>query len=174
MRVFVHMDYTRTKMLRKARSKLCELRAGGHRRDSRNPGQASPFGHLRKCRRCVINMVHVRGIGLDSGGRRPRALPCLSLPRYCDLFFLLAACCVPPHFVSFFLSLRLRWSFRSRIALLQIEMKLFCAQRRKSLNCPHDPRLSLSLYIVVPHILRQVWNKIAQCFADKLKCNTIH
>ena len=140
MRVFVHMDYTRTKMLRKARSRLCELRAGGHRRDSRNPGQASPFGHLRKCRRCVINMVHVRGIGLDSGG--PLS-PSLDIAIFSFCLLRAASLCF---FLSFFRSDSVGRFVRASRSLLQIEMKLFCAQRRKSLNCPHDPRLPLSLF----------------------------
>ena len=44
-----------------------------------------------KCQRCIINMVHVRRIGLDSG-------PSLILPRFRDLSFLL------PRFLSFALA----------------------------------------------------------------------
>ena len=76
-------------------------------------------------------MVHVRGIGLDSG-------PAHILP------FAIFPLGLLPRLVSLAVSRSEgRSVFRSRIALLQIEMKLFCAQRRKLLNCPHVPRFSL-------------------------------
>ena len=76
-------------------------------------------------------MVHVRGIGLDSG-------PAHILP------FAIFPLGLLPRLVSLAVSRSEgRSVFRSRIALLQIEMKLFLRAAEETFELPHDPRFAL-------------------------------
>ena len=95
-------------------------------------------------------MVHVRGIGLDSG-------PAHILP------FAIFPLGLLPRLVSLAVSRSEgRSVFRSRIALLQIEMKLFLRAAEETFELPPRPTL-LPCYIVLPHVLQKYRKQYNAC-----------